>query len=89
MTLHTITCHCQIRMAWKVCRASRIVLHTFAELTVRQSRLRPKTTGFYEQNNSSTRASRILVSFLLRPLYYYDVKPRNATFYGGREPTSL
>ena len=36
VTLHAINCHCQIRMAWKVCRASRIGSHTFAEVTIRQ-----------------------------------------------------
>ena len=27
-------------------------------------------------------------TFLWRPLPYYDVKPANATFYGGREHTT-
>ena len=42
---------------------------------------------FYEQNDCSARESRCLVEFLWRPLHNYDVKPPNATFYGGRGHT--
>ena len=43
-----------------------------------------QTVGFM----SKTTAPHVFFStFLWRPLYDYDVKPPNATFYGGRELT--
>ena len=47
-----------------------------------------RNNRFYEQNNSSARASRFSSTFLWRPLHDYDVKPSYATFYGGREHTT-
>ena len=48
----------------------------------------PKSNWFYEQNNGSARASRFFSKFRSRPLHHYDLKPPNATFYGGREHTT-
>ena len=49
---------------------------------------RPKSNWFYEQNNGSACASRFFSTFRSRPLHHYDLKPPNATFYGGREHTT-
>ena len=46
-----------------------------------------KNQLFYEQNNSFARASHFFSTFLWRLLHAhdFDVKPPNATFYGGRK----
>ena len=54
------------------------------EKTKQKKQKQKQTVGFISK---TTALHMFFSTFLWRPLYDYDVKPRNATFYGGRELT--
>ena len=95
------TMHCRSQHCWEVshpfahnCQHGRNNSHhcwpnnvgsCYIRLHVALRNLSDNDDGFMS-NNSSPR-SRFFSTFLWRPLHDYDVKPPNATFYGGHKHT--